>query len=355
MKLRCSLTRPACSRCVQMATACHYPTPSASSTSPTRGDHDAGPEHVSPLDVTLEPVSTGLAPVVPVTAMALPGDGSNGAAGLDSITWSPVLNSIGFMLDGTGFPDPASGFLDHLHSQTSFFLTPQEKSKVPHPLDDHSLLLSGDPLDVSLPPLSSSAGSSHREASLGRDDAETGIANMFASSFVPDLSHSALRDTTNLSQQLFGILREYPRMMLQPDFWSPFIHHHFYRCSKGGIAEPLGIALACMSAYSSSVESSFEFVDNMINSQRERLVREFRLNTDRPETCLAALHAVCMYQILGLFGGPSIDGPRSGQSTPFKDGTERRREDSGKAAELYGSFLLKVSTPIYRSPPPPLP
>ena len=40
------------------------------------------------------------------------------------------------------------------------------------------------------------------------------------------------------------------------------------------MAEPLGIALACVSAYSNSVESSLEFVDNMINSERERLVRQ---------------------------------------------------------------------------------
>ncbi|KAI9688917.1 MAG: hypothetical protein M1822_001274 [Bathelium mastoideum] len=272
--------------------------------------------------------------------MTLPGDGSISAPVIDDITSSPALNDLGFILDGTGFPDPATGFMDHLHGQTPFFLTHQEKPKVPHPLDDQSLLLSGDPLDVSLPALSSSAGRSHRQSSAGRDDVEN---DMFASSFVPDLSHSALRDTTSLSEDLFRILREYPRMMLRTNFWSPFIHHQLYRCSKDGMAEPLGIALACVSAYSSSVESSFEFVHNMINSQRERLVREFHLYSDRPETCLAALHAVCVYQILGLFGGPSVESPRSGQSTPFKDASERRREDSGKAAELHGSFLLKMT------------
>lgn len=116
------------------------------------------------------------------------------------------------------------------------------------------------------------------------------------------------------------------------------------------MAEPLGIALACVSAYSSSVESSFEFVDNMINSQRERLLREFNHYSDRPETCLAALHAVCVYQILGLFGGSSVESPKSGHSTPFKDAGERRREDSGKIAELHSSFLLKVSVPTLPFP-----
>ncbi|KAJ5908496.1 C6 finger domain protein [Penicillium taxi] len=350
-KLRCSLTRPACSRCVQMGTACHYP--NTSSASLIQGDQDTGSELMTPLEVALEPTPTGFTPGIPVSTMTLAGDG---------IAWSPTINNIGFMFhpleDGAGFSgqatwsDPSSGFLgDHLHGQTPpFFLAPQDKSKAHHPLDNSSLLLSGDPLDVSLPPLSSSAGSSNGEPPAGRDDAEisnSGVSwentGIFASSFIPDLSPTALRDAASLSQELFSILREYPRMMLQPNFWSPFIHHRLYRCSKDGMAEPLGIALACVSAYSSSVESSFEFVDNMINSQRERLVREFHLYSDRPETCLAALHAVCVYQILGLFGGPSVDSPRSGHNTPSKDGSERRREDSGKAAELHGSFLLKMT------------
>jgi hypothetical protein len=341
-----------------MGTACHYP--NSPSTSTAWENQEIGPEPMSPSQVTLEPTSTSLPSVTPVSAISLPKGGSNSAVGMDDIAWSPTLNNMGFVLyplgDGTGFPgqdawpDATSGFIgDHLDSQTSPFFLAQEKSRAPHLLDNRSLLLSNDSLDVPLPHLSSSIGSSHHEPSSGHDDTETspsGVSwdssSMFASSFVPDLSLQALRDTNNLSQDLFGIVREYPRMLLQPNFWSPFIHHRLYRCSKDGMAEPLGIALACVSAYSSSVESSFEFVDNMINSQRERLVREFHLYSDRPETCLAALHAVCVYQILGLFGGTSIGSPRSSHSTPFVDGSERRREEAGKAAELHGSFLLKV-------------
>ncbi|KAJ5788855.1 uncharacterized protein N7518_005866 [Penicillium psychrosexuale] len=339
-KLRCSLTRPACSRCVQMGTACHYP--NRSSASLTQGDQDTGPENVSYLEPTLEPTSTGLTPDVPVSAMILPEDASNSAPIIDGFAWSPTLNNINFTVDGTGFydqatwSDPASDFVDHLYSPASFFLTPQERFKAPY-----SLLLPGDLIGVSLPPLSSPAGSGYREPP--DSDFSWDITNMFASSFLPDLSHPALRDTSSLSQELFGILREYPRMMLQPNFWSPFIHHRLYRCAENGMAEPLGIALTCVSAYSNSVESSFEFVDNMINSERERLVRKFHLYSDRPETCLAALHAVCMYQILGHFRGPSMDSHRSGHSTSFKDGREGRREDLGKAAELHGSFLLKMT------------
>jgi hypothetical protein len=194
---------------------------------------------------------------------------------------------------------------------------------------------------------SSSSGTSNHDAPAAQDHVEahgTDDTSMFANNFMPDLSHTALQDTSSLSQELFSIFHNYLKSMVQRAFWSPFIHHQLYRCSQGDMAEPLGIALACVSAYSSAVESSFNFVDNMVNSQREQLVHDFHLYSDRPETCLAALHAVCMYQILGLFGQKSVEGIGSGQSTPSKPGYDRHREDLGKPAELYSSFLLKVST-----------
>lgn len=163
-KLRCSLTRPACSRCVQMGTACHYP--NRSSASLIQRDQDTGPENVSYLEPTLGPTSTGLTPDVPVSAMILPEDASNSAPIIDDFAWSPTLNNINFTVDETGFydqatwPDPASDFVDHLYSPTSFFLTPQERFKAPN-----SLLLPGDLIGVSLPPLSSPAGSGYREPS----------------------------------------------------------------------------------------------------------------------------------------------------------------------------------------------
>ncbi|KAJ5716731.1 hypothetical protein N7493_008642 [Penicillium malachiteum] len=155
--------------------------------------------------------------------------------------------------------------------------------------------------------------------------------NFFAHSITADISKLE-GDTTDMSQALLRSICEYPRLMLQHQFWSPFIHHNLYRCSQNGMAEPLGIALACVSAYVSSVESSFEFVENIINAQRERLVRDFRLSIDRPETCLASLHA-----ILGLFEQKYADG-----------GNEQHQEDSRKAAELHSFFLLKMTRCLCR-------
>jgi hypothetical protein len=164
---------------------------------------------------------------------------------------------------------------------------------------------------------------------------------IFGHNFVPKLGSLSRRDADDAYQELFTVLREYPGLILEREFWSPFVHHRLYRCSLGGMAEPLGIALACVSAHASSVESSYGFVDRMINEEREKLVRNFHVHIDTPETCLAAVHAVCVYQILGLFGDNFIPAAIVKSHAP-KEANERRREETERAAELHGSFLLKV-------------
>lgn len=167
----------------------------------------------------------------------------------------------------------------------------------------------------------------------------------FAHDFTPKLGPLTPQEANNMYQDLFAALRGYPGLILDRGFWSPFVHHQFYRCSLGGMAEPLGVALACVSAYASSnaVESSYAFVDRMINQEREKLVRNFQTYIDTPETCLTALHAVCVYQILGLFGddfspAPIIK-PTSSEETEYW-----RRKESERTAELHSSFLLKVGS-----------
>ena len=266
--------------------------------------------------------------------MGMPWDGSNSPPGMDHVSMlnslDPMLHPVGCDFSNGEWSNLLTGFVGDHHPATSFGLPPlHEKPQSPDPA-----------IAVrSLPPLSSSTESTTNNG----DDA----CDIFASDFLPDLLRSE-HDTSRLYQDLFDILRKYPQMMLRRDFWSPFIHHHLYRCSKDGMAEPLGIVLACISAYSSSVESSFEFVDGMINSQREHLVRDFPRYSDRAEMCLAALHAVCVYQILGIFDMADLDRPTSSNNSPSTaDGAERRRrEDATKAAELYIPFLLKVSSPL---------
>ena len=141
---------------------------------------------------------------------------------------------------------------------------------------------------------------------------------------------------------LISVIRSYPRLMVRDDFCSPCIHHRLYRCSKPGMAEPLGIALVCVSSYVSAVASSKSFVRNMIDGQRERLVSEFNATGATSETRLAALHAMCMYQIIDL-----LDREPHGSDTEIKAGVGRGVKDGGDqngfvAAELHQSFLLKV-------------
>jgi hypothetical protein len=164
---------------------------------------------------------------------------------------------------------------------------------------------------------------------------------IFGRQFLPKIGNLTPYDIQVLNQQMFGVLREYPSLILQRDHWSPFVHHRMYRCSMGGMAKPMGVALACVSAHAGSSGSNYGFVDGLINQQREQLIREFQSYLDTPENCLAAVHAVCIYQILGLFGDNFL--PASIKATAnMKSILDQRRTDCERQAELHSSFLLKV-------------
>jgi len=100
-------------------------------------------------------------------------------------------------------------------------------------------------------------------------------------------------------ERMLEILRSYPIKMLQKDYYPPFLHHTLYRCSEGGLDECVAIALCCVSAMTTITEKSAGFVCNLINLQRETLVADFHARTTIHER-LAGLHAVHLYQMLGL-------------------------------------------------------
>lgn len=89
-------------------------------------------------------------------------------------------------------------------------------------------------------------------------------------------------------------------MLLQKTFYPPFVHHQLYRSAEGGLAGPLANVLCCVSAYTSMIPSNESFVYNMINNEREHLVRRFHLWSSTDVHALGALHAMCIYQIIGL-------------------------------------------------------
>lgn len=122
-------------------------------------------------------------------------------------------------------------------------------------------------------------------------------------------SLASLATTTDLKSApttLFGdidvikLVQSYPAMLLQKTFYTPFVHHQLYRCEEGGVAGPLANALCCVSAYASIVPGNRNFVYNMINTEREHLVRGFHAWSPSDVNALGALHAMCVYQIIGL-------------------------------------------------------
>ena len=133
--------------------------------------------------------------------------------------------------------------------------------------------------------------------------------------------------------KLFGldeittVICNYPKQLLRETFWSPFVHHRHYRCSQGGLAEPIAVALCCISANQQCVESSLSFVCKMINDERERLVNEFPTKAENLEDALAALHAMCIYQI----------------ETILVLQSQNSVEQKISSAQLYHHFLLKMT------------
>ena len=180
-----------------------------------------------------------------------------------------------------------------------------------------------------------------RSSGSGTDSAERSNAisiDSFAEKFTLHPPQKAVKREDQV-KDLMELIREYPRLMLQKDFWSPYIHHRMYRCAQFGMAEPLGIALVCVSSHLNAVQSSIGFVNDMIDLQRHRLISEFRAHHENLETALAGLHAMCMYQTIGMLEETDLRerssiGRHQGSGMPCNNMT----------AELNQSFLLKVGS-----------
>ncbi|KAL9593696.1 MAG: hypothetical protein Q9219_007429 [cf. Caloplaca sp. 3 TL-2023] len=118
------------------------------------------------------------------------------------------------------------------------------------------------------------------------------------SSSPPSMTLETMHSSRSFSiNEVMTVICDYPKQLLRPNFWSPFVHHRHYRCSQGGLAEPIAIALCCVSANQQYAESSLPFLCNLISTERERLVKEFPSKLETIEDAMAALHAMCIYQI----------------------------------------------------------
>ena len=74
---------------------------------------------------------------------------------------------------------------------------------------------------------------------------------------------------------LICMVRNYPRVMVRPGVYPPFVHHKLYRCAAGDIAEPLAKAFCCVGAFYASVPTSETFVYALINEESNKLVKGF--------------------------------------------------------------------------------
>ncbi|PKS07340.1 hypothetical protein jhhlp_005942 [Lomentospora prolificans] len=102
-------------------------------------------------------------------------------------------------------------------------------------------------------------------------------------------------------EELVRIISSYPRIMVQPGNYPPFVHHKLYRCSTGDIPEPLAKAFCCIGAFYSSVPTSKNYVYTLLNEESGALVKEFHKWSGSDGDMLAVVHAMCIYQILGFF------------------------------------------------------
>ncbi|KAI4251100.1 MAG: hypothetical protein LQ352_005067 [Teloschistes flavicans] len=163
-----------------------------------------------------------------------------------------------------------------------------------------------------------------------------GQSNAFSETNSPSDSSSTPPSTAPeevSSKEIFSVsdimkvICDYPKQMLRHNFWSPFVHHRHYRCSLGGLSEPMAVALCCVSANLQNAESSLPFLCNLISTERERIVSEFPTKSANLENAVAALHAMCIYQIETIL--------------VFRSQKSVKQQLSN--AELYHHFLLKMT------------
>ncbi|KAL4985601.1 hypothetical protein BDW68DRAFT_198629 [Aspergillus falconensis] len=372
-KLRCSMARPACSRCIQIGIQCQYPRSAVPVQAEDQGQDSPGQSLMSSTPSlgptgTIQPSLLQNIPHAETAQLNLNDDAAWGAfpsvtvdqmAGADAFadtlgnpgSLPPISWNEEFSLSSQSFgrDEEIVASIGSSHSTTGSSLCPAEGQAGPKSLLSDN---SNANFDAVMASLSSNTGSSIPDAS-GQSyhdspyiefNPDSSAQLIFARDFFPYLG--APYDAEQLYRQLTSTLREYPSLILQRDHWSPFVHHRLYRCSMGGMAKPMGVALACVSAHAGSFGSNYGFVDNLINSERAQLVRNFQSFLDTPENCLAAVHAVCIYQVLGLFGGNFLPAAIK-QSRDMKEGLEKRMEESEREAELHSSFLLKMTRRLY--------
>ncbi|KAL4914844.1 hypothetical protein BDW62DRAFT_189678 [Aspergillus aurantiobrunneus] len=352
-KLRCSMTRPACSRCLRIGTQCNYPF-SAVPVEPRDKEMSFMSNAVLGAPDTIQP---SLLQNLHHTDAALTNTTSAWSAfgafaetpfpncsHLDPVSWNEEFSTSSLLLGQD------EGILGSINNQPTALSS--SLGRFPP----------GDPGSQPVPPaMNNRAAVTMSSSSSNIGSSSDGVARQSyyeppCIAFNPDSSPQldfgrdffpSTYNVEDVYQRVLGVVREYPSLILQRNHWSPFVHHRMYRCSFGMMPKPMGVALACVSAHAGSVGSNHGFVDNLINSERQTLVREFQSHLDTPENCLSAVHAVCIYQVLGLFGDNFLPAAIT-ETRDLKEMLHRQRTDSERQAELHSSFVLKMTRLLYK-------
>ncbi|MCJ1439062.1 hypothetical protein MMC27_008453 [Xylographa pallens] len=126
-------------------------------------------------------------------------------------------------------------------------------------------------------------------------------------------------------QPILPIIRGYPKLLLEEDYKSPFIHRKLYRSANHDMTlmAKSNMAICCASALG-NVDSA-PYIVKAISAERERLIRE-----SHKYSCMEewdALHAMCVYQIIELLCVEEEDDEMPNLTT----------------AQLHIPFLLKMT------------
>ncbi|PWY79328.1 hypothetical protein BO70DRAFT_388031 [Aspergillus heteromorphus CBS 117.55] len=343
-KLRCSMTRPSCSRCLQSRRPCVYPQSSVPVQAP-----NILPD---PQETSNSPPSLpGVAGLIPGgTPWMLPGHqfdppGFDDVNDIPTASWSPgamstadlavhavgdnpllPIHDVSFLnsppwnddfherAEPLGLDDCFHGSLDSSSSRSSQILyMPQHGTMESSPaavVPPTPAAFPGDSYSLARGPAITSLASGYFDNSWSdgvttSDDDDTWrlntypdgvIGSVFGQSFLPKTTHQTPGDVSDLYQEMFSLLREYPSLALQRQFYSPFLHHQMYSCAIQSMGDPLGTSLASVTSYATYLESCDTFDHTMHKEERLAVA---------PDSCVAALHAVCVYQILSIFGANS--------------------------------------------------
>ncbi|GKZ48652.1 hypothetical protein AbraIFM66951_000736 [Aspergillus brasiliensis] len=338
-KLRCSMTRPSCSRCLQSRRPCVYPQSSVPVQAPSLDDSQdnlvssVGSIHAVPVCAGIIPGGTTWAlPTYPFDTPST-GDELNDGPGA---SWSPETPTnaelaIQTVNDSTMFPMQDVSLMnsptwqDDLHEQPETYGL---EEFFPGPLDSCSQTMympptmGSSPVTMVPPTPATLPGDSYatggglnmRSVSAGYFDSfwpdnlvsndednetwrlgtytDSRTGSGFGQSFLPKTHHHSPGDIGDLYQELFSLLREYPGLALQRQFYSPFLHHELQGYAMQSMGQPLSTTLSSISSYATYLETCDTFDLSMHNGERLAAA----------EGCVVALHAVCVHQILSIFG-----------------------------------------------------